>query len=181
MQCGMGRSGKAWAHHYDQVCPDIITAAKPLANGLPIGAVLVTDSVASTLSPGDHGTTFGGNPFACHVAQAVVREIMQPTFLHEVDRKGNQWKQQLHALQQKYPTLIRDVRGRGLMLGLELSMDPGSTVIPLARERGLLVCGAGRNVLRLVPPLVITDQEIKQATDILDSCFSTLSANMIQT
>jgi acetylornithine/N-succinyldiaminopimelate aminotransferase len=156
VQCGLGRTGSLFAYEQTGVTPDIVTLAKPLAGGLPMGATLVTDKIAATIKPGDHATTFGGGPLVSTVALAVLEAIAQPKFLADVRRKGEVIKKAL-------PT----ARGVGLMWGLEFDR-PVAPMIAAAFEKGLLVCSAGENVIRLLPPLVISDAEIAEAVGILN-------------
>jgi acetylornithine/N-succinyldiaminopimelate aminotransferase len=164
VQCGVGRTGTFWAYEaYEtdgiSVAPDVLTAAKPLAGGLPIGAILMRQKVADAMHKGEHGSTFAGGPFVTHIARHVVERVAQPAFLAEVQAKGALMRDMLEELNSPH---IVEVRGRGLMIGVELDMD-ATTVIARGYDRGLLLLNAGANVLRLVPPLVITEDEIKQA------------------
>ena len=155
VQCGIGRTGSLFAYEQTGVIPDIVTLAKPLAGGLPMGATLVTEKIASTIKPGDHATTFGGGPLVSTVAAAVFEYISQPSFLADVKRRGELLKK-----------LLPNARGVGLMLGIELDR-PAAPVVQAAFEKGLLICTAGENVVRLLPPLVISDDEIVEAVEIL--------------
>jgi acetylornithine/N-succinyldiaminopimelate aminotransferase len=156
VQCGMGRTGELWSNTFSGIEPDIMTLAKPLAAGLPIGAILTTEHVASHIHPGDHGTTFGGGPFITGVARYVVERISQPEFLAQVREVGGYLKERLHELNSP---LIVDVRGRGLMIGLELSVEVGP-IIEAGYAHGLLMVNAGPNVIRFVPPLTIGKAEV---------------------
>jgi predicted acetylornithine/succinylornithine family transaminase len=156
VQCGLGRTGSLFAYEQTGVTPDIVTLAKPLAGGLPMGATLVTEKIAATIKAGDHATTFGGGPLVSTVALAVLETIAQPKFLADVRRKGEVIKRALPA-----------ARGVGLMWGLEFDR-PVAPMIAAAFEKGLLVCSAGENVIRLLPPLVISDAEIAEAVEILN-------------
>ena len=169
MQCGIGRTGKLWAHSsLPASChPDIITMAKALGNGFPIGATLVNEHVASKIVTGDHGTTFGGNPLASRVGHHVFSRIGTPEFLASVDAKGALFRRHLDRLQKRFPDVIREVRGRGLILGLQLDRDPGE-IVTACRERGLLVITAGKDVLRFVPPLVIEDEVVEEGMGIME-------------
>ena len=146
--------------------PDILTLAKPLAGGLPMGAVLVTSAVAAALKPGDHATTFGGGPLVAGVALDVVRAIAHPAFLADVRRKAEWLGARLGRLAAGAPR-VREVRGRGLMWGLELA-EPAAPLVAAARERGLLVLTAGPQVIRLLPPLVIAVEELERGVAILE-------------
>ena len=161
VQCGVGRTGAFWAHQHFGVLPDILCSAKPLANGLPIGAVLVTERVANVIHPGDHGTTFAGGPFVTAVANVVVDRISEPAFLAHVQETGAYFQQRLQDLGNPH---ITEVRGRGLMLGVQLDM-PAAPVVQAGYKHGLLLLNAGADVLRLVPPLIISKDEIDIALD----------------
>ncbi|KAI4372984.1 hypothetical protein MLD38_011159 [Melastoma candidum] len=166
VQCGLGRTGHLWAHEAYSVFPDIMTLAKPLAGGLPIGAVLVTEKVASAISPGDHGSTFAGSPLVCHAALAVLEKISNPSFLASVAKKGSYFKQTLIQKLGGNPH-VKEVRGSGLILGIELDV-PASPLVDACRNKGLLILTAGKgDVVRLVPPLIISEQELDLAVDIL--------------
>jgi predicted acetylornithine/succinylornithine family transaminase len=168
VQCGMGRTGTLFAFEQAGVMPDMVTLAKPLAGGLPMGAVLVSDRIAATLAPGDHATTFGGGPLVASVALEVVRTIAEPDFLADVRSKGAWLGEQLAALARRAKR-VRLARGRGLMWGLELA--DGEVAAPLvaaARERHLLVLTAGPTVIRLVPPLTVTRDELARGLAILE-------------
>ncbi len=156
IQCGMGRTGTLWAHEATGVTPDIMTLAKPLAGGLPIGAILVTEAVASHIHPGDHGTTFGGGPFITSVARHVFGRISQPEFLTHVNEVGDYL---IERLQEINSPLIKEVRGRGLMVGMELTVDVGS-IIEDGYSHGLLMVNAGANVIRFVPPLIVEKHDV---------------------
>ncbi|KAL9559222.1 hypothetical protein MBANPS3_000539 [Mucor bainieri] len=163
IQCGLGRTGKMWAHqYYDSSCtPDILTMAKPLANGVPIGALMTTNKVAEAIKIGDHGTTFGGNPLSATVALGVVDRITNPHFLKKVDEVSHAIKRDLKALQDEYPEIIKEVRGEGLLLGVEFFKNP-EPMIKYARERGLLLVTAGNNTIRIIPPLILTKAEARE-------------------
>ncbi|XP_031505044.1 acetylornithine aminotransferase, mitochondrial [Nymphaea colorata] len=173
VQCGLGRTGFLWAHEAFGVKPDIMTLAKPLAGGLPIGVVLVTDRVAAAINPGDHGSTFAGGPLVCNAALAVLNKIRNPSFLASVSRKGEYLKDLLvqHLGKNKH---VKEVRGVGLIIGIELDVS-ASPLVDACRDAGLLVLTAGKgNVVRIVPPLVITETELEKAVEILSNCFPVL-------
>lgn len=172
IQCGLSRTGTLWAHAQSEypasIYPDILTTAKALGNGIPIGATLINDSVASHIKTGDHGTTFGGNPLACRVGHYVFSRLSSPSFQASVRSKSAFFVSALKALQEAYPNLISEIRGRGLILGAQLSNpELAPKIVTAARERGLLVITAGEGCLRFVPPLVISEQEIEQGMKIL--------------
>lgn len=169
IQAGIGRSGKFFAYEKYGIKPDIVTLAKGLAGGMPIGAFIVTDEVANAFKPGDHGTTFGGNPLACAAANVVLDTIPKAEFLEQVETVGNYFKDKLLNLQKKYPELIVDVRGTGLILGAELaSSKHGRDIVNDCLEKGAIInCTVGK-VLRFIPPLIITTEQVDTVTDILD-------------
>jgi acetylornithine/N-succinyldiaminopimelate aminotransferase len=158
IQCGMGRTGTLWAHEPGGVSPDILTAAKPLAGGLPIGAILMTEAVASAMHPGEHGTTFAGGLLVTSAAQVVLNRVSQPEFLAQVRAVGAYLVERLSEINSP---LIKEVRGRGLMVGLELTVDV-SNVIAAGYEHGLILVNAGTNVVRFVPPLIVEKQHVDE-------------------
>lgn len=164
IQCGLGRTGHLFAWQHSGVVPDMMTLAKPLAGGFPMGAVVATTEVAGTLRPGDHATTFGGGPVVASVATAVLRAVADPDFLASVREKGDRLSAGLEAL--AHPA-VESVRGRGLMQGLVLR-GAAKPVVARARERGLLLVGAGPAVVRFVPPLTVTEDEIDRAVAIVE-------------
>ena len=168
VQCGLGRTGTFFAYEQSGVVPDMVTLAKPLAGGLPMGAVLLKDAIGSALAPGDHATTFGGGPLVASVALEVVRAIGAPEFLASVRRAGEWLRGRLASLRSRR---VRSVRGRGLMWGIELA-EPAGPFVALARERGLLVATAGPKVLRLLPPLVVTQDELERGLAILEGALA---------
>lgn len=161
VQCGVGRTGAFWAYEPYGILPDLLCAAKPLAAGLPIGAVLVTERVAQVIHAGDHGTTFAGGPFVSAVADVVVRRVSDPAFLRHVQATGAYFKERLEEINSPH---ITEVRGRGLMLGVQLDI-PAAPIIQAGYRHGLLLLNAGPDVLRLVPPLVITPAEVDIAVE----------------
>jgi acetylornithine/N-succinyldiaminopimelate aminotransferase len=168
IQCGLGRTGKLFAYEHAGVVPDILTLAKPLAGGLPMGAILVRENLASAMKVGDHGSTFGGNPVAAAAALAVLERLTSPGFLDGVAARGQYLARALRRLARKHKGVVVDVRGLGLMLGVEFRGEAGPVVKGL-RERGILAVKAGPNVLRLLPPLVVKRSEIKELVDALDA------------
>jgi acetylornithine/N-succinyldiaminopimelate aminotransferase len=162
VQCGMGRTGKLFAHEWAGITPDVMSAAKGIAGGFPMGAVLARESAAKYLVAGTHGTTFGGNPLACAAANAVLDVILAPGFLAEVERKGRVLWDALEDVAASEPDVFETVRGAGLMVGLKCRV-PNTTVQEAFMAEGLLTVAAGDNTVRLVPPLVITDADIADA------------------
>jgi acetylornithine aminotransferase len=174
VQVGVGRSGKLWGYEQLGVEPDILTSAKGLAGGIPIGAMLCKDSCA-VFQPGNHASTFGGNPFACAAALAVLQTIETENILQNVEARGEQLRVKLRAIVQKYPHLFNEVRGWGLINGLELPENIELTSIDLvksAMEDGLLLAPAGNKVLRFVPPLIVSEAEVDEAINILESAIA---------
>lgn len=176
IQCGLSRTGDLWAHTASGVQPDILTTAKALGNGIPIGATLVSGkTVAPFIQTGDHGTTFGGNPLACRVAHHVFTRLSKPALQEDVRIKSTLFFSAFDTMKLKYPGVITQVRGRGLILGYQLSDEhkaKAGEIITAARERGLLVITAGDGVLRIVPPLIISAEEINKGLEILDEAMS---------
>ncbi|KAL8736474.1 MAG: hypothetical protein Q9166_000266 [cf. Caloplaca sp. 2 TL-2023] len=169
IQCGLGRTGQLWAHQVlpQSAHPDILTTAKALGNGFPIGATLVNEDVANCVVTGDHGTTFGGNPLACRLAHYIFSRLSDPELQASVREKEHIFRQGFTRLQDKYPEQVKEVRGRGLILGLQLAGDP-TPIVTAARERGLLIITCGTNTLRFVPPLIISEAEIKEGLGVLE-------------
>ena len=175
VQCGMGRTGKLFAHERSGVTPDIMAIAKALGGGFPVGACLATEKAADGMTAGTHGSTFGGNPLAMAVANAALDILSDPQFLADVVRTGNYLQQQLQMVLDRNPQVIEEVRGQGLMLGLKCKI-PNNEVVDALRERGLLSVGAGDNVVRILPPLIITDNDVREAIGIInDACASLAS------
>jgi acetylornithine/N-succinyldiaminopimelate aminotransferase len=167
VQSGMGRTGKLFAHEWAGITPDVMSSAKGIGGGFPLGAVLAKEFVAVNMKPGTHGTTFGGNPLACAAGNAVLDVILAPGFLDSVVRKGNQLRAGLERIARDYPAVFENVRGLGLLLGMKCAI-PQSEVQAACVAEGLLAITAGENVLRLAPPLVITDEEIAESLEMLD-------------
>ena len=171
IQCGMGRSGKFFAYEQFGIKPDIVTMAKGLAGGVPIGAFIACDKVASVFHAGDHGSTFGGNPLACAAANAVLDEVENGKLLENVNEAGAYFKEKLESFKAKYPSLISEVRGMGLMLGVQLT-KPGRDIVNDCLENGAIInCTAG-DVLRFVPPLIVTKAQIDELCLVLDKALA---------
>ncbi len=167
IQCGMGRTGHFFAYEQFGIRPDIVTLAKGLAGGVPIGAFIASDKVAAAFQAGDHGSTFGGNPLACAAANVVLDTVSRPEFLAQVARVGAYLRQKLESLQQQYPSLITEVRGAGLMLGMQLT-KPGRDIVNACLEQGAIInCTAG-DVLRFVPPLIAEEKDVDELIAILE-------------
>jgi acetylornithine/N-succinyldiaminopimelate aminotransferase len=167
IQCGMGRTGRLFAHQAAGVTPDVMGLAKGLGNGVPIGACLATARAASGMTAGSHGSTFGGNPLVCAVGNAVLDVLLADGFLERVKARGETLRAGLSRLAAAYPQVIAEVRGAGLMAGLRL-VPPNDVVTTRLREAGLLVVPAADNVIRLLPPLIVEDEDIEAALAILD-------------
>ena len=175
VQCGLARTGHLWAYQNSGIRPDIMTLAKPLAGGLPIGATLVTEDVAQTIHPGDHGSTFAAGPLVCKAANVVFNRVSQPDFIANVASTGKYLKQKLLQLE---PQQLVDVRGSGLLIGAEFScaIDP---LIQAAAKRGLLLISAGENVLRLCPPLIVTMAQVDEAIEIIGESLGSMENNQV--
>ncbi len=171
VQCGAGRTGKLFAHQWAEGAePDIMAVAKGVGGGFPLGACIATEEAASGMVPGTHGSTYGGNPLATAVGNAVWDEISKPEFLEQVERVSNFLKQQFESLKDEFPDVVSEIRGKGLLCGMQLK-KPAIEVRKLMLDRKLLGGSAGDNVLRLAPPLIITEDHVREAVNILRACF----------
>ncbi|HAM50958.1 MAG TPA: acetylornithine transaminase [Nitrospiraceae bacterium] len=172
VQTGMGRTGRLFAYENYDITPDIMTLAKGLGSGVPIGAMLATDKVASSFHPGDHGSTFGGNPIACAAAIATLETLLEDgIILDQCRRMGAYLLNALHGLKKEYSNVISDVRGKGLLVGMELTMEC-TPLVNSCLEQGIIInCTAG-NVLRFAPPLIVQEKEIDHMLDVLDNVFA---------
>ncbi|WP_424178646.1 aspartate aminotransferase family protein [Yoonia sp. TsM2_T14_4] len=168
VQCGMGRTGKLFAHEWAGITPDIMMVAKGIGGGFPLGAVLANENAASGMSAGTHGSTYGGNPLACAVGCAVMEIVADPAFLADVNRKAGLLRQKLEGLVAAHPDVFVAVRGSGLMLGLKCKAT-NTDIVKAGYDQGVLTVPAADNVIRLLPPLTITDEEIGQAVARLDA------------
>ena len=166
IQCGLSRTGFVFAYQASGITPDILTLAKPLAGGLPMGAILVTDEIAKTMQPGDHGSTFGGGPFVASVALHVLERLADPKLGTHVRSLGEWLERELEAMKERTGA-IRAVRGRGLMWGIDVG-EPASEVIARARSHGLLLVSAGEYTVRLLPPLIISREDLAQGLALLE-------------
>lgn len=178
VQTGIGRTGSLFAYEQLGIVPDILTAAKALANGLPIGAMLTTADIAASLSVGTHASTFGGNPVAAAAAVAVLKTILTEGFLHEVLNTSAYFIDQLQMVAKAFPTLASGVRGRGMLLGLVLTEEgitQGTEIVQRLFQRGILINFAGMRVLRFIPPLIVSRDEIDRLIDELNLVLAELS------
>jgi acetylornithine/N-succinyldiaminopimelate aminotransferase len=162
VQCGFGRTGKLFAYEWSGAVPDIMAIAKALGGGFPVGACLATEKAAAAMTPGTHGSTYGGNPLAMAVASEALAMVTEPGFLEHVHAMGLRLKQRLAELKDSYPTVIEEIRGVGLMLGLKLKV-PNTDFVKAMYGENVLTIGAGENVVRLLPPLIVGEREIDEA------------------
>jgi acetylornithine aminotransferase len=179
VQSGMGRTGKFWGYEHLGIEPDVFTSAKGLGGGIPIGAMLCKES-CNVLQPGDHASTFGGNPFACAAALCVAQVLAGEGFLAQVSARGEQLRAGLQAIADKYPQLIAEIRGWGLINGMELTADTemkALDVVKAAMEEGLLLVPAGPKVVRFVPPLIVSEAEVNQAVQTVEKALAKLNAS----
>ncbi|OGD15279.1 acetylornithine aminotransferase [Candidatus Atribacteria bacterium RBG_19FT_COMBO_35_14] len=174
IQCGLGRTGKMFAYQHYGIEPDILTIAKSLGGGIPIGAFIAKDKIASSFKPGDHGTTFGGNPLACAAAIANLKILQEEDLIRKCQKKGEYFKDKLKGLKEKYPEKIEEVRGLGLMVGMELK-EEGQDIVKKCLEEGVLINCAAKNVLRFLPPLIVEEKEIDYLIGILDKVFKDIN------
>ncbi|ODV69832.1 acetylornithine aminotransferase [Hyphopichia burtonii NRRL Y-1933] len=173
IQCGLGRTGKLWAHCDlpQEAHPDILTMAKALGNGFPIGATMISEKIEKSLNVGDHGTTYGGNPLGAKIGSYVVDKISKPEFLESVNQKAEKFNKKLTAIAENYPNIITSVKGKGLLMGLQFKENVDiASIVSQCRQHGLLVITAGMNVIRLVPALNIPDDVIQDGLNILSKC-----------
>ena len=170
VQCGLGRTGKIFAYQHYGIEPDIMTLAKPLGGGLPIGATLAKESVASCFEPGDHASTFGGNPLVCACALTFLEILEEENLVEKAQKRGEYFKNKLNGLKKKFP-FIKEIRGKGLMVGIELKFE-GKNIVEECRKEGLLINSTSKNVLRFLPPLIVKENEINQAVEILNRVLS---------
>lgn len=177
VQCGVGRTGKLFAHEWSGIEPDLIAIAKGIGGGFPLGGILMKEKVGKVLKAGSHGTTFGGNPLATAVGNAVLDVILEKGFLDNVNKMSTKLRTALESLQNKYPAIVDEVRGKGLLLGLKLK-DPykNDELVKKLRDNKLLVNSAGQNVTRIIPPLNVTEAQIEEAVEIIDKSLKSLVA-----
>ncbi len=167
VQCGVGRTGKLFAHEWAGIAPDIMMVAKGIGGGFPLGAVLATEEAASGMTAGTHGSTYGGNPLGCAVGCAVIDQVATPAFLEGVNRKAGLLRQKLEGLIADHPDVFEEVRGSGLMLGLKCKVA-NIDVVNAGYDNGVITVPAADNVIRLLPPLTLTEDDIAQAMIRLD-------------
>ena len=175
VQCGVGRTGKLFAHEWAGISPDIMMVAKGIGSGFPLGCVLATENAASGMTAGTHGSTYGGNPLGCAVGCAVMEIVSDPAFLAEVNRKAGLFRQKLEGLVAAHPDVFEAVRGSGLMLGLKCRAV-NADVVKAGYANEVITVPAADNVIRILPPLIITDEEIAEAVRRLDAAASSLEA-----
>ena len=175
IQCGMGRTGRLFAHEWSGVTPDVMAVAKALGGGFPIGACLATEKAAAGMTAGSHGSTFGGNPMGAAVANAVLDEMLADGFMANVEAVGARLRAGLDRLAQKHGNKIAEVRGQGLMLGLRCHGD-NMALINALKSEGLLTIVAGDQVVRLLPPLIISDEQVDEALTILDDAIGAMES-----
>ncbi len=168
IQCGVGRTGTFFAHEQVGITPDIMCVAKGIGGGFPLGACLATAEAAKGMTAGTHGSTYGGNPLGMAVGNTAVDMVLEPGFLEHVRSVGNYMRQQLAGLIAAHPSVFEELRGQGLMLGLKMRV-PNTEFVAAARKRGLLIVGAGENVVRLLPPLVITEDQVRDGIALLSA------------
>jgi acetylornithine/N-succinyldiaminopimelate aminotransferase len=168
VQCGIGRTGKLFAHEWAGITPDIMAVAKGIGGGFPLGACLATENAAKGMTAGTHGSTFGGNPLATAVGNAVLDVVLEEGFLDNVLRQSINLKQKLERLKDQHPTVIEEIRGSGLMMGIKCKV-PNTAFQKAALDEKILVIGAGDNVVRLLPPLIVTDADVTEAVNKLEA------------
>ena len=164
IQCGLGRTGKLFAYEWADAPPDIMAVAKALGGGFPVGACLATAEAAQGMTPGSHGSTYGGNPLAMAVGVASVEELVKPELLDHVRQVTGYLNQQLTGLKERFPDVVEDIRGKGLLIGVKLK-TPNREFMQHARDQNLLIAGGGDNCVRLLPPLVLTQEEAREAIE----------------
>ncbi|HEX5957865.1 MAG TPA: aspartate aminotransferase family protein [Hyphomicrobiaceae bacterium] len=174
VQCGMGRTGRLFVHEWAGITPDVMAIAKGIGGGFPVGAFLATAEAAKGMVPGTHGSTFGGNPLAMAVANAVLDVVLEPEFLAEVQAKALRFKQALARIKDEHPDIVEEVRGSGLLVGLRLKPPVGDVLKACTAEK-LLAVSAGENVLRLLPPLNVSDAELSEAMNRLAQAFKRIA------
>ncbi len=176
VQTGVGRTGRLFAHEWAGVAPDIMAVAKGIGGGFPMGVCLATEAASAAMTPGTHGTTYGGNPLAMAVGNAVLDVVLADGFLDNVRDRSLQFRQSLASLVDRYPGVVAEVRGQGLLLGVK-AVVPNVEVVAAMREHGVLAVPAGDNVVRLLPPLVIGAEEVREGMERMDAALAELAAS----
>jgi acetylornithine/N-succinyldiaminopimelate aminotransferase len=176
VQCGYGRTGRFFAFEWSGITPDIVAVAKAIGGGFPLGACLAKAEVAASMVPGTHGSTYGGNPLATAVGNAVLDRILAPGFIDHVNQMGQTLHWQLQQLAQRYPDYVLELRGKGLLAGIKITPPVRDFVARLRDDHQMLAVGAGDNVLRLIPPLIVTEAEIEEAMAKLGAAFEAIEA-----
>jgi acetylornithine/N-succinyldiaminopimelate aminotransferase len=176
VQCGYGRTGRFFAFEWSNITPDIVAVAKAIGGGFPLGACLARGEVAASMVPGTHGSTYGGNPLATAVGNAVLDRIMEPGFIEHVDQMGQRLAWHLQQLAQRFPDQVLELRGKGLLAGIKITPPVRDFVERLRSDHQLLAIGAGDNVLRLLPPLIVTEADIEEAVGKIAAAFEAIQA-----
>jgi acetylornithine/N-succinyldiaminopimelate aminotransferase len=176
VQCGYGRTGRFFAYEWSGITPDIVAVAKAIGGGFPLGACLAKGDVASSMVPGTHGSTYGGNPLASTIGNAVLDRILAPGFIDHVNQMGQKLAWHLQQLAQRYPDYVLELRGKGLLAGIKIAPPVRDMVSRLRDDHQLLTIGAGENVLRLLPPLIVTEADIIEAVDKIAAAFDAIEA-----
>ena len=177
IQSGLGRTGRMWASEHWETSPDILCLAKGIAGGVPMGATLVRPDILSVMNKGEHSSTFGGNPLSCSAGTATIQALTQDGLIDNAEKMGQQFRQGLDTLKSKH-NIIREVRGKGLMIGIELKFEVKDILLE-GIKKGVLLLYSGRNILRLLPPLVITDDDVTNSLKILDELLTNEEARRI--
>jgi acetylornithine/N-succinyldiaminopimelate aminotransferase len=181
VQCGFGRTGRFFAFEWAGITPDIVAVAKAIGGGFPLGACLATEAAAASMVPGTHGSTYGGNPLGCAMGNAVLDRIQAPGFLDHVAQMGQRLAWHLQQLAQKYPDYVLELRGKGLLAGIKITPPVRDFVARLRDDHQLLTIGAGDNVLRLLPPLIVNEADIELAMEKLSAAFDAIEAETAST
>ena len=181
VQCGFGRTGRFFAFEWAGITPDIVAVAKAIGGGFPLGACLATEAAAASMVPGTHGSTYGGNPLGCAMGNAVLDRIQAPGFLDHVAQMGQSLAWHLQQLAQKYPDYVLELRGKGLLAGIKIAPPVRDFVARLRDDHQLLTIGAGDNVLRLLPPLIVSEADIEEAMAKIGAAFDAIEAETAAT
>jgi acetylornithine/N-succinyldiaminopimelate aminotransferase len=179
VQCGFGRTGRFFAHEWSEITPDIVAVAKAIGGGFPLGACLARGEVAASMVPGTHGSTYGGNPLATAIGNAVLDRILGPGFLDNVNTMGQRLAWHLQQLAQRYPDQVLELRGKGLLAGIKIATPVRDMVTRLRDDHQLLTMSAGDNVLRLIPPLIVTEADIEEAIGKIAAAFEAIEAEAV--